>query len=1085
MSTRIAPLVGAALLLVAATSVANAAANLTVTTDTTYVVTNANSGKCADLRFDSTQNGTAVQQYTCNNTDAQRWKFTDAANGYFQIGHGTTPGAVWDDTNVSPNDGAPIQVWASSGGNNQQWQPVLETGTTYHLVNRFSAKCLEVPNSSTADGQQLQQSTCNNSAAQSFTLTPADGSIASRTGYTVTNVNSGKCEDARAAITTNGTAVQQYACNNTNAQHWTFTASSDGYFTIANTSAPGQVWDDTNVSPDDRAPIQLWLSGGGSNQQWQPVLETGNTYHFVNRFSGKCLDVPGASTADSQQLDQFTCNNTGAQSFTITPDAATAGDPDFGPNVLIFDASMSSSSIQRQIDAVYSQQKANQFGSQRYALLFKPGAYNNAVPVGFYTQVAGLGQSPTDTTIDGGGVFADASWFNGNATQNFWRSANNLTDHPFGGTMKWAVSQASPIRRMHVKGNVVLDDNGGWSSGGFMSDSKVDGQVNSGTQQQWLARNDVFGASWAGANWNMVFIGDANAPAQSFPNPRDTTVAQTPSVAEAPFLYVDPSGGYQVFVPADQSNSQGVTWDNGGTPGTSLPISTFYITKPTDTVDTINAALASGLNLLLTPGVYHLTGTIQVTRPDTVVLGLGLATLEADNGVIAMSTADVGGIRIAGLLFDAGTSNSPALLQIGPSGSVADNSADPSILSDIYSRIGGAAVGNASVSVQINSNDVIGDNLWLWRADHGSGVGWTTNTAQNGLMVNGSNVTMYGLAAEHFQQYAVLWNGDGGRTFFLQNELPYDPPDQASWMNGSTRGYAAYKVADNVTSHDAWGLGVYCFFNADPSTVADNAVEVPTAAGVNLHDLVTVSIGGKGTISHIVNGSAGPSNSASNLASLTGYSTGNAASTANFVVSESQFGQMFPNRNAFYTYSGLLQAMNSYPAFANTGSSEVQKQEAAAFLANVSHETGGLQYVKELNTANYPTYCDGAQPYGCPAGQAAYYGRGPLQLSWNFNYKAAGDALSIDLLGNPWLVENSASVSWQTALWFWNTQDGAGSMSPHTAMVSGAGFGQTIRSINGDLECNGANPAEAQDRVNAYQSFTGILEVSPGSNLSC
>ncbi|MET7608697.1 glycoside hydrolase family 19 protein [Streptomyces avermitilis] len=207
--------------------------------------------------------------------------------------------------------------------------------------------------------------------------------------------------------------------------------------------------------------------------------------------------------------------------------------------------------------------------------------------------------------------------------------------------------------------------------------------------------------------------------------------------------------------------------------------------------------------------------------------------------------------------------------------------------------------------------------------------------------------------------------------------------------------------------------------------------------------------------------------------------------SGSFVVSEAQFNQMFPNRNSFYTYSGLKAALSSYPGFANTGSDTVKKQEAAAFLANVNHETGGLVYVVEQNTANYPHYCDWSQPYGCPAGQSAYYGRGPIQLSWNFNYKAAGDALGIDLLHNPNLVQTDASVAWKTGLWYWNTQSGPGTMTPHNAMVNSAGFGQTIRSINGSLECDGKNPAQVQSRVDAYQRFVQILGTSAGANLYC
>ena len=209
------------------------------------------------------------------------------------------------------------------------------------------------------------------------------------------------------------------------------------------------------------------------------------------------------------------------------------------------------------------------------------------------------------------------------------------------------------------------------------------------------------------------------------------------------------------------------------------------------------------------------------------------------------------------------------------------------------------------------------------------------------------------------------------------------------------------------------------------------------------------------------------------------------ANTSGFPVSEAQFNQMFPNRIGFYSYAGLLDAVRKFPAFTGTGSDTVRKQEAAAFLANINHESGGLVYVEEINQANWPLYCDTSQSYGCPAGQSAYHGRGPIQLSWNFNYKAAGDALGVDLLRNPDLVKTNSSVAWQTGLWYWMTQRGPGSMTPHDAMVGSRGFGETIRSINGSLECGGRNPAQVQSRVDAYKRFTSILGVTPGGNLSC
>ncbi|WP_398875021.1 RICIN domain-containing protein [Streptomyces prunicolor] len=690
------------------------------------------------------------------------------------------------------------------------------------------------------------------------------------TGYTtVVNKGSGKCVDARSAASADGTAVQQYTCNGSTAQNWQLVATDGGYYRVNSNLNAAEAWDVTGVSTADSALIQTWTYSGGNNQQWLPVVESDGAYHFVNRNSGKCLDVPSASTADSVQLAQYTCNGTAAQSFTLGGGSTNPpGTPDFGPNVTVFDPSMSASSIQSKLDSVFTQQQTNQFGSARQALLFKPGTYSANANVGFYTQVAGLGLSPDDVTINGA-VHAEADWFQGNATQNFWRDAENLSVNPTGGTDRWAVSQAAPYRRMHVRGNLALDD-GGWSSGGFISDTKVDGQIQSGSQQQFLTRNSQMG-SWSGSNWNMVFVGDQGAPAQSFPT--YTTVASSPTIREKPFLYVDSAGAYQVFVPGLQSNAVGTTWSGKTPAGKSLPIDQFYIVKPGATAADMNTALAAGKNLLVTPGVYHLNQTLNITRPDTVVLGMGLATFVPDGGITAISTADVDGIELAGLLIDAGTTNSATLVQIGPSGSTASHASDPTQLSDVFVRIGGATVGKATNSVVINSANTIIDHTWIWRADHGNSgtVGWTTNTADTGLIVNAANVTAYGLFVEHFQKTQVVWNGNGGRTYFFQNEMPYDPPNQASWMNGTGKGYPAYKVAANVTSHEAWGLGSYCYFSSNSSVVADRAFEVPSVSGVKFHDMVTVSLGGVGTISHIINSTGGPSNSSTNVAYLTNY----------------------------------------------------------------------------------------------------------------------------------------------------------------------------------------------------------------------
>ncbi|WP_410636639.1 RICIN domain-containing protein [Amycolatopsis sp. cmx-4-83] len=692
--------------------------------------------------------------------------------------------------------------------------------------------------------------------------------------YTVAAVNSGKCVDARAAGTANGTVVQQYSCNQSSSQQWQFQSTGDGYFRVNARTNPAAAWDVTNVSTADGGLVQLWSYSNGANQQWQAVDEGSGRYHFVSRNSGKCLDVPGASVADSVQLQQYACNGTTAQSFMLTPvnTSQPPGQPDFGPNVVIFDPSMPSSTIQSRLDSIFGQQERNQFGSQRYAVMFKPGTYANDVNVGFYTQVLGLGLSPDAVNINGA-VHVEADWFPPqNATQNFWRGAENLSVTPTGGADRWAVSQAAPYRRMHVRGDLQLDD-GGWASGGWISDTKIDGQVRSGSQQQWISRNSQFG-SWNGSNWNMVFAGVQGAPANTFPSPPYTTVAQTPVVREKPFLYLDGGGNYQVFVPGVKTNASGTSWANGTAPGTSLPIGQFYIAKPGATAADMNAALAAGKNLLVTPGVYHLNQTLRVTRPDTVVLGLGIATLVPDNGITAMTVDDVDGVKVAGLLIDAGTTNSATLMQVGPAGSSANHAADPTSLHDVFFRIGGAAVGKATNSLVVNSSNVIGDHMWIWRADHADRneyVGWGTNTADTGLTVNGNDVTMYGLFVEHYQKTQVVWNGNGGRTYFFQNEMPYDVPDQASWMNGSTPGYSAYKVGPNVTSHEAWGLGSYCYFSTNPSVASAHAYEAPNTAGVRFHDMVTVSLNYQGTITHVINNTGPATPSGTKAVNLVSY----------------------------------------------------------------------------------------------------------------------------------------------------------------------------------------------------------------------
>lgn len=579
---------------------------------------------------------------------------------------------------------------------------------------------------------------------------------------------------------------------------------------------------------------------------------------------------------------------TGGAGAAIDRAAPAVPAVDFGPNVKIFDPSMSTSQIEATLGAIAAQQVPNQFGSERYTLLFKPGTYGSSsdplnFQVGYYTEVAGLGSSPSDVVVNGTIDVYNQCFGPGDCTAlvNFWRSLSNLTINVAGkGGCEsgefWATSQATSMRRVHVNGFVTLMDYcsaPSYASGGFIADSQFSGStIVNGSQQQYLVRNsDLDG--WTNGVWNQVFAGAVGAPAQSFPDPPYTTLATNPVSREKPFLTIDSSGRYSVFVPDARFDSSGTTWATGQTPGHSLPIKDFFVARPSDGAKAINRELARGRNVVFTPGIYAIDRTIKVKHPDTVVLGLGLATLEPQNGVVVMTVADVKGVEISGLIFDAGPVNSPVLLEFGNARTRKGGSdpADPSALHDVYFRIGGAHVGKATVSLEVNTDHTILDNVWAWRADHGSGVGWTSNTADTGVVVNGDNVTATGLFVEHYQKYEVIWNGENGKTIMFQNEMPYDPPNQAAWRQDGVLGYAAYKVADSVNTHEAWGLGSYCFFNVDPTIHASRAFEVPVKPGIKLHDILSLSITNHGTIDHVVNDFGPPTSANTTPSNVVSY----------------------------------------------------------------------------------------------------------------------------------------------------------------------------------------------------------------------
>lgn len=586
-----------------------------------------------------------------------------------------------------------------------------------------------------------------------------------------------------------------------------------------------------------------------------------------------------------------------AAGIAAAPTAAGAT-PDFGPNVVIFDPSMPSDQIQAKAEAIWAAQVDDEMGGNRYGLFFKPGVYGTdaqplQIKVGYYTEVVGLGATPGDVQINGkievrNRCFDDDPEFTGCfALNNFWRGLSNLTikvngtgqDGCTASANFWAVSQAVSLRRVEVTGgNLSLMDycsNPAFASGGFMADSKASLIIN-GSQQQWYARNSEVGV-WTNAVWNQVFSGmnftdAAAAPKDAdYPNPPYTVLENTPLSREKPYLFLDARGMYQVRVPAARTNTTGISWASGMTPGRTIPLKDFFIADPTDSVQVINKELARGKHLFLTPGLYDVARSIEVKRANTVVLGIGLPTLTAVNGATPLEIADRPGVIVAGVTIDAGTKESPVLLRVGKpngnSGVPNNDPTNPTTLSDVYFRVGGPHIGKTDVALEINSDNVLVDHTWVWRADHGvegfdSSTGdfgdterWATNIGRNGLIVNGDNVTATGLFVEHFQEYNTIWNGEGGRVLLYQNELPYDPPTQEDWTQpDGTLGWAGYKVADDVTSHQMWGGGVYCFNRNNPAIVTENGYEIPDAPGVVLTHVMTKNLSGPGTINHVVNG---------------------------------------------------------------------------------------------------------------------------------------------------------------------------------------------------------------------------------------
>jgi hypothetical protein len=562
---------------------------------------------------------------------------------------------------------------------------------------------------------------------------------------------------------------------------------------------------------------------------------------------------------------------------------------------------MSQAAIQADLNAIATRQVpvASQFDSGRYSVFFEPGTYGSAASplvfqVGYYEQVAGLGSMPADTVVNGAiDVFNDlctAGTQDCNADDNFWRSLSNLDLNvglpattpayappavdAFGGGCDntaefWAASQAAPVRRVIIDGSVSLQDycaNNDFASGGFIADSQVSGDLSFNGNQQYMVRNSSIGGAAACPNglWNMVYSGVQGAPAPVFAGQcqQNTVLAASPVTEEEPFLYTDASGEFNVFVPSVRRNSSGTSWASGSEAGKSLPLSSFFVATPATSVVAIDLALLAGKNLILTPGTYNLSTPIVISRPDTVVLGLGFATLVPAHGITPMSVAPNTGVKVSGLIFDAGPVNSPILLSVGTPLPATGSATDPDTIQDVFFRVGGAETTSTSATMSLldNASNSIIDDVWAWRADHGNDVGWTENKGDNGVVVTGDDVTAYGLAVEHYQKSEVVWTGQGGTDVFFQNELPYDVPSQSAWNESATfSGYPAFQVGSGVKTFSGHGMGSYVVFvNTTATLNVTEAFQAPKAPGVKFSDTFGVWVGGSGGLDSIVNGAGGP-----------------------------------------------------------------------------------------------------------------------------------------------------------------------------------------------------------------------------------
>jgi hypothetical protein len=549
--------------------------------------------------------------------------------------------------------------------------------------------------------------------------------------------------------------------------------------------------------------------------------------------------------------------------------------PNWPDSVLIFsdtDTDINERIIQK---TGHLQVQPGHFSDDRFALLFKSGTYNTDVQVGYYVQVLGLGKNVSDVNfISKNGVYCPCIDKGGaGSLDTFWRSAENFTTNH----MLWAVSQASPLRRLHIKENLLLHDCGQWASGGYLSDLIIDKNTEMGSQQQWYSQNSEFGKSPSNNVWNFVYTGCKGAPETKYRTDSNDigvfNVNNTPLCAAKPFIRCDDNNNYYLEIPEVLKNNNGVTYN---LPNKSINFNNVYVANPDiDNDSTIQYYLNRNCHIVLTPGIYKFNNSIIPIFDNQVILGIGLATLVGPtNGKPCIYVpSKLRNIRIAGLMLQAskldGTikKSDSCLLTIGEKNNTEtpDENNVSAVLSDIFIRVGGSDLDrgvSTDTMVKIHSNFVIIDHLWAWVSDHSKLLNGEVplpkekyHLVQNGefscnigLHVTGNNVFAYGLFVEHCDKYMVYWEGDKGQTYFYQSEFAYHINEYYGKMD-----YCSYYVSENVEEHLCIGGGAYSFCR-DYECIITSGFECPIKPGIKFYNVFTRYLNGNNGIKSVING---------------------------------------------------------------------------------------------------------------------------------------------------------------------------------------------------------------------------------------